>query len=72
MDFDWRSQERRSGHLQEVRTKVEPGIGHDDVHVDVFDQVHYSPNKAVRISMFFLDLNFFIHPDGNGKPDWIY
>ena len=58
--------------FRQVRTKVEPGKGHDDVHVDVFDQVHYSPNKEVRISMLFLDLNFFIHPDGNGKPNWIY
>ena len=58
--------------FRQVRTMVEPGKGHDDVHVYVYDQVHYSPNKSVRMSMLFLDLNFFIHPDGNGKPNWIY
>ena len=50
---------------------VEPGKGHDDVHVYVYDQVHYSPNKPVKAAILFLDLNFF-HPDKNGKPNWVY
>ena len=58
--------------FRQVRTSVEPGKKHDNVHVDVFDQVRYAPNKAVKTTILFIDLNFFIHPDKNGKPNWVY